>query len=128
MTVFKGKLTIKNKGQIRYAFCLVLVAFILISYITRLVDWQLINSGEYRERANRNNLSITKTEALRGEIVDVNGVSFAENETGYAIVFERFTMPEDRENEIILELIDLMEKKGEPWIDELPIVINKKGE
>lgn len=128
MAVFKGKLTIKNKGHIRYAFCLVLVAFVLISYITRLVDWQLINSTEYRERANRNNLSITKTEALRGEIVDVNGVSFAENETGYAIVFERFTMPEDRENEIILELIDLMEKKGEPWIDELPIVINKKGE
>lgn len=126
--MFKGKLSIKNKGLVRYAFCLIAVAFVLIGYITRLVDWQLINGEEYRERANRNNLSITKTEALRGEIVDVNGAPLAENETGYAVVFERFTMPEDRENEIILEVIDLMEKKGEPWIDELPIVINKKGQ
>ena len=123
--MLKGKISIKNKELLRYAVCLLLVLFIMVGYVARLVDWQLINGEEYRERANRNNLSITKTEALRGEIVDINGVAFAENETGYAIVFERFAMPPERENDIILELMDLMEKKGEPWIDELPIVLNR---
>lgn len=117
-----------SKGLVRYGVCLLLVIFVMVGYVARLVDWQLINGEEYREMANRNNLSITKTEALRGEILDINGVAFAENETGYAVILERFTMPEDKENETILELIELMEKKGEPFIDVLPIVINKQGQ
>ena len=82
-------------------------------YIFRLVDWQIVNGQKYLEIANRSNIFISKTDALRGEILDVNGVPFAENETGYSIVFDRYSLDEDKENEIIKNLIKLMKDKKE---------------
>lgn len=96
-------------------------------YIFRLVDWQIVNGQMYLEIANRSNIFISKTDALRGEILDVNGVPFAENETGYSIVFDRYSLDEDKENEIIKNLIKLMKDKNEKWIDDLPIYVTKDG-
>ena len=96
-------------------------------YIFRLVDWQIVNGQKYLEIANRSNIFISKTDALRGEILDVNGVPFAENETGYSIVFDRYSLDEDKENEIIKNLIKLMKDKNEKWIDDLPIYVTKDG-
>ena len=96
-------------------------------YIFRLVDWQIVNGQKYLEIANRSNIFISKTDALRGEILDVNGVPFAENETGYSIVFDRYSLDEDKENEIIKNLIKLMKDKNEKWIDDLPIYVTRDG-
>ncbi|MDQ5983349.1 MAG: Peptidoglycan D,D-transpeptidase MrdA [Eubacteriales bacterium SKADARSKE-1] len=98
---------------------------ILSLYIIRLVDWQIINGQKYLEVANKSNIFVTRTDALRGEILDTNGTAFAETETGYRIVFDRFAL--DKENEVIVNLINLMKLKKEPWIDELPISVNKNG-
>lgn len=68
-----------------------------------------------------------KTDALRGEILDVNGVPFAENATGYNLVFDRFSLDEDKENEIIIDLFKVLKEKNAPWVDNLPIVLGKDG-
>ena len=96
---------IKIKEYLRYIFCSLLVISIFSAYIVRLVDWQIVNGEEYRERANRSSIYRNKTEALRGEILDVNGVGLVENVTGYKIMFDRFSLEEDKENQVILELI-----------------------
>lgn len=118
---------IKIKGYLRYIFCSVLIIAIFSAYIARLVDWQIVNGEEYRERANRSSIYKNKTDALRGEILDVNGVGLVENVTGYKIVFDRFSLDEEKENQVILELIDLLNLKKEPFIDELPIKLSKNG-
>ena len=112
---------LKLKGYSRYIFCLALVVSVFSVYIARLVDWQIVNGEEYRERANRSSIYRNKTDALRGEIFDVNGVGFAENITGYKIMLDRFALETDKENQTILDLISLMKLKNEPFIDELPI-------
>ena len=114
-------LELSLKKYSRYIFCFVLVVAVFSAYIARLVDWQIVNGEEYRERANRSSIYRNKTEALRGEIFDVNGVGFAENITGYKIMFDRFALDADKENQTILDLISLMSLKNEPFIDELPI-------
>ena len=59
-------------------------------YVFRLVDWQIVNGQKYLEIANRSNIFISKTDALRGEILDVNGVPFAEEDNRHR---ERHVLP-----------------------------------
>lgn len=119
---------IKVKGYLKYIFCVAFVVAIFSVYVARLVNWQIVNGEAYRERANKSSISINKTDALRGEILDINGEPLSVNVTGHKIVFDRFSLEQDRENKVILNLIELMDLKKEPWIDELPIFINKEGQ
>ena len=116
------------KGKSRYVFCIVLIVFIFSCYVVRLVDWQIVNGEVYRERANRSSIYRNKTDALRGEILDVNGVGFVENLTGYKILIDRFALPAEKENQTILDLIALLKLKNEPFIDELPIKLISGGQ
>lgn len=111
----------------RYIFLIIFIILILSFYIFRLVDWQIINGQKYLEMANRSNIFITKTDALRGEILDINGVAFSENATGYNIVFDRFALDEDKENDIIISLLKILKEKNTPWVDKLPIIVAKDG-
>lgn len=117
----------KLREHSRYIFCAGLVLVIFSAYIARLVDWQIINGEEYRERANRSSIYRNKTDILRGEILDVNGVGLVENITGYKIMLDRFALPPEEENQTILDLITLLALKKEPFIDELPITIEASG-
>lgn len=92
-----------------------------------MVDWQIINGQKYLEAANRSNIFVVKTDALRGEILDVNGIAFSENETGYNIVFDRFSLSEDKENDLIISLLKTLKDKDTPWVDKLPIFLDKNG-
>ena len=112
----------------RSIFIIIFLFSVMALYIGRLVIWQIIQGDEYREKANKSSSSYTfSTEAVRGEIVDVNGRGFAINETGYKVYFDKISVDKDRINEIIIELIKLFEFKGEKWIDILPIEFDGNG-
>ena len=66
-------------------------------------------------------------DAARGEIVDAAGNPLAANKTGYAIQFERPYMTYGTENETIRLLTNLLNRRGEEWTDELPILIDSEG-
>ncbi|MBR1779365.1 MAG: penicillin-binding protein [Clostridia bacterium] len=117
----------KKQKLARYITLLSFVFLVFLLYICRLVDWQIVNGQKYLELANRSNIFISKTDALRGEILDVNGVPFAENETGYNVVFDRYAMNEENENALILSLIQLFKQKNAAWIDALPIYVSQAG-
>ena len=42
-------------------------------------------------------------------------------------MFDRYSLDEDKENEIIKNLKKLMKDKNEKWIDDLPIYVTKDG-
>lgn len=107
---------------------LILVVVIFAGFVVRLVEWQIFKGDYYLKISNQNNSYTLSTEAVRGEILDVNGVSLAVNFTGLKIYFDRFTMDPNKLNDVILNLIDLLELKEEKWIDELPIEIDDQGE
>ena len=116
------------KGKSRYILCGVLIVSIFSCYVARLVDWQIVNGEAYRERANRSSIYKNKTDALRGEILDVNGVGFVENLTGYKIFLDRFALPAEKENQTILDLIALLKLKNESFIHVLPIKLTSAGQ
>lgn len=96
-------------------------------FCVRLIDWQIFKGEQYLKKANTNYAYEVETKARRGEILDVNGIPLAINESKKTIVFDRIYMEKNSENRIILQLVDILNKKGEKWIDELPIEISSNG-
>lgn len=111
----------KNVNIKRYSFLLVCLGIVFAIFTYRLIDWQIINSDYYRARANSSNTYFVKTEPVRGEIVDCNGINLAVNDTGYKVVIDRLVIEQGNENNLILESVKLLESLGDTWIDILPI-------
>ena len=107
----------------RYAFLLIGFILVLILYVSRLIDWQIINVEEYKERAKKSNAYSIRTDAVRGEILDVNGVGMAVNDTGYRVVIDRMEIDRENENKVLLTVVNMIEKLEDTWIDVLPIEI-----
>ena len=96
-------------------------------FCIRIIDWQLMKGDIYLNKSNTSYNYGIETRAKRGEILDVNGKPLAMNESSRTIVFNKVYMKNDSENGLILELANLLNKKGEKWIDELPIELTGSG-
>lgn len=108
--------------RMRYVVCILIVLVAFVGFALRLADWQLVHGEEYRSLANRTYTHTVRVDAPRGEILDVNGVNLAINTTGYRIVFDKTYLKGGSENDIILTLTKLLDRRGEGWTDKLPIV------
>lgn len=108
------------------ALVMALIA-IFVVFGLQLVNWQLVQGSEYRRKADSTNIYTVKTPASRGEILDVNGVRLAVNETGYKVVFNKLYVTKGSLNTSILQLVALFESRDEEWIDLFPIVVDERG-
>ena len=110
----------------RYLFLMIGIGIVFLVFIARLVDWQVINYEYYRVRANSSNTYFVNTDPVRGEIVDSDGIGLAVNDTGFRVVVDRLLVSKDKENNLLLKSVKLLEKLGNSWIDILPIGIKNK--
>ena len=117
----------RMKGLSRYIFCIVVIMAAFAVYGLRLIDWQIINGAYWLNVSTRTNTSSVKMTAARGEILDRSGNALAVNKTVYTIVFDKSAMTKDTQNKTILQLASLLEKRGETWVDELPIKVTAAG-
>lgn len=122
-----SKINPKNINMKRYVILLGSAAVVCGVFVTRLVDWQIINTEEYKVRANSSNIYFVKTDPVRGEILDRDGVGLAVNDMGYKIVLDRLLIEKGTENDLILKVVRLLEALDNEWIDILPIGIDKNG-
>ncbi|NLJ31060.1 MAG: penicillin-binding protein [Clostridiales bacterium] len=116
-----------SKVKFRYLACGLILTAVLLVYVLRLVDWQLVKGASFLEKAQKTSTGQVTMDAARGEILDINGVGLAVNKTGYAIVFERVYMPDGSANKTISQLVSLLDQRGEKWTDVLPITLDKNG-
>lgn len=115
---------IEEKSQLskkRYFFIIGFISIIFLVYISRLVDWQIINYEYYKARANNVNTYSITTDGVRGEILDCNGKGLAVNSTGYRVILDRLNIKRESENKFILKMINILEGLKCPWVDMLPI-------
>lgn len=118
--------SIKSSKNIITA-CMVIVFVFFAVFVIRLVDWQLINGKEYSELAARSTSYTVKTAATRGEILDKNGEGLVVNTTHYKVVLDRLYLDEDKRNDTILKLIEILDNTGDKWEDSLPIEVGADG-
>lgn len=104
-----------------------LIIILFVIFGLRLFNWQIQNGDSYLEQANATSVSTVTIDAARGEILDRDGNALAANTTAYKVVFEKPYMTQDTMNQTIHTLVELMEQRGETWIDELPIELDPDG-
>ena len=129
----KGAANLDNKKQIRRRILIftVSVLFIFSLFAVDLFRIQIVNAADYSTQ--RVALSETKSTiaASRGEILDCNGTPLVTNEQINSVVLNASYFPstkeQDKRNEIILSLINLLESEGTAWNDNLPLVLNSDG-
>lgn len=102
-------MSLKN-SKFRYILVIAVVALVFVSYIFTLMRLQLVNGDYYKEQSEKKIYSTETITASRGSIYDCNGRSLVTNTTGYCIKFTRALMPKEKQNDIILSLIRLMEQ------------------
>lgn len=111
----------------RYAFLITAALAAAAVFCARLVQWQVFQSDYYNDIALTSTTYTVQTDAVRGEIYDVNGVKLAVNMTGYRIVINKLFMADEELNGNIVKLVSLLELCGDKWIDDLPIKVNADG-
>ena len=112
----------------RYALVLTLVLAAMAVFSARLIRWQIFQSDYYNDIALTSTEYNVSTDAIRGEIYDVNGVPLAVNKTGYRVLINKIFMPDEELNATVVKLVALLESCGCKWIDELPIIVDANGE
>ena len=117
-------------GEGVFARYIVLAAAVVIVsgvFIARLVQWQIVQSEYYNDIASSSYEYVLKSDAVRGEIFDVNGKGLAVNLTKYNIVMNRLYIDDENLNDTISKLIDITEKYGIVFNDSLPVIFDKSG-
>lgn len=121
----KNSITKKRLNTINKVIVLVLmVIFVKILFMTT------IRNSHYSELANQKTYKQILVQAPRGEIKDRNGVVLAGNKPEFAvqIVADSFNKIGENEkygpNRIAYSIINILERNGEKYTDEFPIVVD----
>ena len=77
------KLDLKNR---RLLIVYVVMAVIIIFYVTRLFEIQILDGEAYLASADENRITVVRDQTKRGVIYDRNGVVLAKNIPTYDIV------------------------------------------
>lgn len=117
----------KDGNSMRVVICLLLVAVIFGCFALRLFDWQIVHGEEYKELSAASTSYTVTSDATRGEILDVNGEPLAVNETAYNVVINKIYVGNNKLNDVIIELMNIMNECSAEYIDELPISVRGDG-
>lgn len=110
----------KKKSQSTLTVLSILLIIVMIFYSFRAYNLQ-IKSNEFADKNDGAASVLTSVlKAPRGEILDRYGRQIAVNRDGYNIVFNKAYL-KDNLNDIIITLVNLLEKNNTKWTDELPI-------
>ena len=105
-------------------FLLALVGALLI---VRLIDLQIINGEQYREKSEKKTVRETIVEAPRGEIYDRNGVVLATNKLAYDVVVYKVGLEQKELNNTLLKVINILEKNKDELSTSFPMDSLKEG-
>lgn len=117
----------KHSNIGRYVTCASVSLLLAAVFVGRLFQWQIIEGSAAVQEADKSSNTLVTMPTNRGEIVDKDGVGLATNKTGYSLQFDHAYMTSATENTTIIQLIRLVEKRGEKWLDTLPIIMDSKG-
>lgn len=115
----KLKELIKNpKSRLIIIFTFFVFLFGILSI--KLFVLQIIEGEYYLNNFNESTTRTISVPPTRGIIYDRNGIPLATNKSSYTLKMDPSIYVENQ-NEVILNVINLLEKNGDSYVDELPI-------
>lgn len=111
--------------KMRATAFVVAILLVVSFFIADLFRIQVIMADEYASKNIYLSSAKTKIDALRGEILDINGTPLVYNESSNTVYIDASYFPKaskiEERNEIILSLIKLFESKAVEYNSTLPI-------
>ena len=94
-----------------------------IILFVQLFNLQIIHGEEYAQESNTRLTRESVLEASRGAIVDKTGNSLAITEMGFSLELYKSKIGTEDLNKTILNMINLLEKNGDKYVDSFPISV-----
>ncbi len=116
----------KNKHRFNFIFLLIII--ISIAFLFRLSQLQIAQGEKYSEIAENKMLRRIITPAERGKIYTNDGFALATNRIGYSVEMLYTQIDEEKRNDMILMLTNILDKYEEDYDDEFPILLQESGD
>lgn len=113
-----------DRNKLRYNLITFITYLVGIILLLKLFDLQIIQGEEYREKSNTRLTRETKLEAARGSFLDRTGTTIASTTTSATVELYKTKTDNQTLNSSILEMLNVLEKNGDTYYDNLPITIN----
>lgn len=108
----------------RLVFIIVIFAVFIAVFFARLFSLQLVKGEEYREASYKSLVKTAPLKAKRGDILDRYGRVIVTSGLTYNLEISRYNKIDEELNETLYQLIRLMEKENQDYIDNLPVSKN----
>lgn len=120
------KLTKSKQANIKLRYNVVMTSVYIIGLILlmQLFNLQIIHGAEYLETSNTRLTRESTLKAARGNICDNSGTPLVETTTSFSLEMYKSKIDTDTLNDTILKAIEVLESKGDNYVDNFPISIN----
>jgi penicillin-binding protein 2 len=114
----------ENRNErIRYNVLIIFVLLVGIILLTQLFNLQIIHGKEYLETSNTRLTREATVKAARGNITDTSGNKLVTTKMGFSLELYKTKIDTQTLNNTILNLVKLLEKNKDTYIDNLPITV-----
>ena len=100
--------------------CVYIIGIILL---VQLFNLQIVKGQEYREQSNTRLTRESVLKAARGNILDRTGNPIVSNSMGFRLDLYKTKVDNQTLNDTILKIINILEKNGDKYADNLPIKV-----
>ncbi|MBQ6552804.1 MAG: hypothetical protein IJU94_01835 [Clostridia bacterium] len=111
----------KRSKRIKTFILGVFWCLVVVVYIVRLMNLQLVHGDEYLETATKRSYKTQTTVAVRGEILDSDGEPIVTNRMGLSVTLDRAYIPKGQENDTCAKLIKILLENEVEIKDGVPI-------
>ena len=112
-----------KKSRAKYNLLTIFVYVIGVILIIQLFNLQIIKGQEYRDQSNTRLTRESVLQAARGNILDRTGTPIVSNSMGFRLDLYKTKVDNQTLNETILKIINILEKNGDNYEDNLPIKV-----
>ena len=112
-----------KKDKIKYNIITLIVYILGIILLIQLFNLQIIKGEDYRNQSNTRLTRESILKAARGNILDRTGNAIVSNSMGFRLDLYKTKVDNQTLNETILKIVNILEKHGDKYIDNLPITI-----
>lgn len=119
-----GKRVSKDNINLRFNILSLLIYIVGIILIIQLFNLQIIKGEDYRNQSNTRLSRESTLEASRGDILDKTGNVLATNKMGFSLELYKTKIDTQDLNNTILDLVKVLEKNNQKYVDSFPITIN----
>ena len=114
----------KQDSNIRYNLLIFAVYAIGVILLIQLFNLQIIKGDEYREQSNTRLTRESTLEAARGNIFDRTGEKLVSSKMQFDLALYKTKIDNLALNNTILNMINILEKNNDKYLDGLPIKVN----